>query len=103
MKIYNYSTKPVEINGNPISDTEIFLQDSLWYASWITHNGVQIYDPLTEPRNKQITIRDNLSTGGYLYEEDSISPPDIWVWVGLMISFFSFYVIVRLIQKIRTR
>ena len=85
-----------------LDETEIYLQPNMHYASWIQHNGVQIYPPIDEERNIIFTIRDNLN-GGYLYEEMSIPPPDIWLWVSTFVSFFGFWFSIRIIQKIKTR
>ena len=103
MKIFNYSTKPVFLNGNMIEDTEIYLQPNMFYASWIQHNGVQIYNPIDEPRNMILTIRDNISTGGYIYEEMPIEPPDIWIWVTILITFWGFWFSVKILQKLKMR
>lgn len=86
-----------------VDDIEIYLQPNMFYASWIQHNGVQIFDPNTEPRNKVLTIRDNISTGGYIYEEMSLEPPNIYPWVGLFITFFGFWLMIKIVQKIKTR
>lgn len=102
MKIFNYSDLPVVIRNVAIDDREIYLPESIerWH---IQHNGIDFIPPSSDERNVVMTIHNAGTANQYQYRTETFSTPDIWVWIGLMISFFSFYVIVRLIQKIRTR
>lgn len=102
MKILNYSDLPVTIRNVPITDTEIYLPESIerWH---VQHNGLDFIPPSSNERNIVLTIHNSGQANQYKYNTEVFSMPDIWVWIGTFISFFSFFLLVRLIQKIKTR
>jgi hypothetical protein len=102
LKIYNYSDTPIIIKGAVINDREITIPSH--FERWIVkHNGQDFIPPTSSDRNVIMYIRNTGQPDTFVYKTDSYSIPDIWVWVGTLVSFFSFFIIVRVIQKIRTR
>ena len=100
MKIYNYSDKPVVINGVAIHDHLIHMDNSI-QRFYIKHNNYSFVTRHTEERNIIYTILNEDSGTGYVYRSDIIKAPDIWVWVSVFITFFSFYFVIRVLQKIK--
>ena len=101
MKIFNYSDKPVEIGGVPVTDHIIHLDNdvNIWQ---VRHDGVAFIPPADEERNIVFTITKN-SYGTYSIKQDEFSVPDIWTWVTIFLTTFSFWLSVRIIQKLKTR
>lgn len=105
MRIYNYSDVPVIINGNEVSDTEIYLPNNINYAQRdIKHNGIQVAPDFDSEsnRNLQFTITNHRSNlGDYTITQMDISPPEISSWAFTYFLFFGFYFMVRIMQKIK--
>jgi hypothetical protein len=101
LKIYNYTDLPVVIHGRDYEGHIYYLYNDI--ERWnLKHNGQDFVTASSNDRNVVYTITQN-NAGGYKYKMDSYPLPDIWVWVGTLVSFFSFFLLVRLIQKIKTR
>ena len=101
MKIYNYSDLPVEIGGIPIDDHIIHLDNgiNIWQ---VRHDGVAFLPPSDEDRNLIFTITKN-SYGTYSIKQDEFAVPNIYPWVGLFITFFGFWLMIKIVQKIKSR
>ena len=101
MKVYNYSDKPVVIKGAEIKDTEFFLPAHM--ERWIVkHNNQDFIPPTSSNRNAIVTIRNTGQPDSYSYKTIEYKTPDIWVWIGVFLTFFSFYFWIRIVQKIKT-
>jgi hypothetical protein len=99
MKIYNYSDKPIQINGVPRDEHILFLNASI--PEWnVKHNNHVFLPTRDEDRNIVTTIY-KLPSGSYSYRHDNFSTPDVWLWVSIFLTFFSFHFILRIIQKIK--
>ena len=101
MKIFNYSDTPVIINGVSITDHLIHLDNGI-PKSHVTHNGVRFLGDFQTDRNIIYTIT-NDSGGGYIFRSDVLEVPNIYPWVGLYITFFGFWLMIKIVQKIKTR
>lgn len=100
MKIYNYSDQPIYIHGVAHEGHVDYLYATI--ERWnVVHDGRYFIQPTGSERNAVYTIT-NTNTG-YKYKTDFIEVPNIWVWVGLFITFFGFWFSIKLIQKIKTR
>jgi hypothetical protein len=99
MKIFNYSDKPVVIGGIPNDDHIIHLDNgvSIWQ---VRHDDKAFIPPSDEDRNLVFTIT-NLTYGGYSIKQDEYTVPDIWLWVSVFLTFFTFYFVIRVFQKIK--
>ena len=100
MKVYNYSDKPVVINGVEIHDHLIHIDNSI-QRFYVKHNEYAFLTKHTEERNLIYTIVNDSDGSGYSYRSDMINVPDVWVWVGIFLTFFSFHIVLRIVQKVR--
>ena len=101
MKIFNYSDKPVVINGVPIHEHLIHIDNSI-QRHFVTHNGREFLSShLTDDRNLIFSII-NHPNGSYNYREQNFAVPNIWLWIGVFLTFFSFMFLTRVIQKLKT-
>ncbi len=103
MKIYNYSDEPVVIDGSTISDREIILPTN-YDRNIVTHNGSMfLFNAKTTDSNVIYTITNHRSgnDGHYRIKTESFQTPPIYLYIGIFISFFSFFLLVRLIQKLK--
>jgi hypothetical protein len=98
MKIYNYSDKPVVINGVSRDEHILHLHSAIPTGN-VNHDGKSFLPSTTDDRNIIFTITN--STDGYSYREDEFSVPDVWTWITIFLTFFSFYFVVRILQKIK--
>ena len=100
MKIFNYSDKPVVINGVDINDHLIHIDNSILKSN-ITHNGNSFITHHNEERNIIYTITKNPAQTNYQYRSDVFSVPDVWLWVSIFITFFGFYFLIQNTTKIK--
>ena len=98
MKIYNYTNIPVKYRGEPIPE---HIQPIHWtqvgHGYW-DHNGVRLsytgeYDKLY--------IRHSWN-GNFDYEYYQTQLPPVWIWVSIFLTFFSFFFVLRIVQKIKS-
>lgn len=102
MKIYNYSDKPVVIAGVPTHEHVIYINNSM-QRHFITHNGQQFLDSHHDSDRNLIFSINNHPNGSYDYREQNLATPNIFPWVGLFITFFGFWLMIKIVQKIKTR
>ena len=103
MKIFNYSDKPVLINGIEVSDHIVHLDNSI-QRHFVKHDGRTFLTPhTTGERNMIYTILNNSSNTGYEYRNDSVGVPDVFFWVSIFFTFFGFWFVMKITQKIKTR
>ena len=100
MKVYNYSDQPIYVHGVAHEGHLPYLYNSI--ERWnVVHDGRYFIQPTGTERNAVYTIANTNS--GYKYKIDYITPPDIFPWIFLFITFFGFWFSIKLIQKIKTR
>lgn len=100
MKIFNYSDLPVNVAGNDIHDHLIHVHNSFHN---IYHNGELFLPPKTEDRNIIVTISNHPANDEYVYKIDQFAVPNIYPFVGLFTLFFGFFIVIKLVQKLKTR
>ncbi len=102
MKIYNYSDLPVVIGNQSINSEFIRLSNDI-RKPFVTHNGFQFTsNQNTEDRNIIYTIITK-PDGSYGYMEDIIEPPNIYPVIGILFLSFAFLILIKLVQKLKTR
>ena len=102
MKIINYSDKPVYIKTVPIEDTEIYIPP--YFERWIVkHNNQDFIPPSYDDRNIILTIRNTGVADQYVYKSEEFTFPNVFPLLGVFMAFFGFFIVIKLIQKIRTR
>lgn len=100
MKIFNYSDIPVNVAGNDIHDHLIHVHNSFQN---IHHNNELFLPSTNQDRNIIVTISNHPHLDSYVYKIDEFAVPNIYPWVGLFITFFGFWLCIKIIQKIKTR
>lgn len=100
MKIFNYSDKPVVIGGVPTHEHVIYINNSM-QRHIVTHNNKQFLNPHSTTDRNIIYSINNHPNGSYDYREQNLSVPDVWLWVSIFITFFGFYFVTRILQKIK--
>ena len=102
MKVFNYSDQPIYIKTVPIDDVEVYIPP--YFERWIVkHNGQDFLPPSSSDRNVILTIRNTGQPDSYVYRTEEFLTPNIYPWVGLFITFFGFWFMIKIIQKIKTR
>ena len=102
MKIFNYSDKPVIINGVEVSDHLVHLDNSI-QRHYVTHNGTSFLSHhTTSDRNVIYTIL-NKNDNSYLYRTDEVGVPDVFFWVSIFFTFFGFWFVMKISQKLKTK
>ena len=100
MRVYNYSDKPVVINGVPIN-THIIHLDTAISPGNVLHNGTTFLPNHDQDRNSVFTI---MNTGtGYAYREDVYSNPPVWWFSSILIVSIGYLMLIKVMQKIRAR
>ena len=104
VKIYNYTNIPCVYKGSSIESQSFYIPDSALISTFgkyyqLKHNGNIIADEETDC----VVISANTTGTGYVYEKISFPVPDINLSLVTLFTFFGFYFMVRIIQKIRTR
>lgn len=100
MKIYNYSDQPVYVHGVAYDGHIEHLYLGIQRYN-VVHNNRHFINSVGTERNAIYTIT-NTNTG-YKYKIDYIDVPNVFPYVGLFVAFFGFMLVVRLIQKIKSR
>lgn len=101
MKIYNYSDKPVVIGGIPTHEHVIYINNSM-QRHMVIHNDKQFLSTNVRTADRNIIYSiNNHPNGSYDYREQNLKTPDIWVWVSVFLTFFSFYFVIRIVQKLK--
>jgi hypothetical protein len=103
MKIYNYSDIPCVYKGSTIDEASFYIPDNALVSNQgyyqLQHNGSIIADEDTDV----VVISANTGGTGYVYDKVSFPVPDINTSLFTLLTFFAFYFMVRVIQKIKTR
>ncbi len=94
MKISNYSSLPMYVNGVDVSQREITLPTSFTGTILV---GTENISYSTE--SFEITV---VSSGtGLIIDETTLPDPPIWMAMVLMVTVFGFNMIVRVLNKLR--
>lgn len=101
MKIFNYSDQPVVIGGVPTHEHVIYINNNM-QKQHVTHNGKQFLNAHHSNDRNIIYSINNHPNGSYDYREQNLSVPDVWIWISIFLTFFSFYFCIRIVQKIKS-
>ena len=105
MKIYNYSDLPLIIDGSTVTHHEVNLPTN-YDRNLVTHNDVQFLNNANSKNNNvvyMITQHRSGNEGHYRIKLETYEVPNIWLWAGIFLSFFSFFFLVRIMQKLKLR
>ena len=98
MKIYNYTNTPVLYRGEPIPNHIVPIEwNKVGYGYW-EHNGQQLY--YTGEYDK-LYIHPHWN-GNFQYDYQATDLPPVWIWVSIFLTFFSFFFVLRIVQKIKS-
>lgn len=98
LKIYNYSDKPIIINGVSRDEHTLHLNSSIPLVN-VKHDGISFLPQTSQDRNVIFTITN--TSEGYSYIEDHMSIPDVWMWISIFFTFFAFHFLIRIAQKLK--
>lgn len=97
MKVYNYTNIPVYYRDDPIPlDIHPIHIERKNYGFW-THNGEQIKN---DGLNDKLYIVPHWNDS-IQYDYQLTKFPEVSLWIGVFLTFFSFFFLVRIIQKIK--
>ena len=97
MKVYNYTNIPVYYRDDPIPDNvNPIIIDRINYGHW-THNGQKINN---DGEHDKLYIMPHWNDN-YQYDYTATDIPDVWLWVSIFLTFFGFYFVTRILQKIK--
>jgi hypothetical protein len=105
MKIYNYSDSPVTVDGKEIDAIEINLPTN-FDRNIVTHNGSTFLKNSNIANSNVCYFITNHRSGNpnhYRIKEEIYDVPNVWMWSGIYLTFFSFFLMIRVFQKIKSR
>lgn len=99
MRIFNYTDKPVIINGIPMEGNEIKITDESFERSEIGHHTKSFH---TLEQHHYLHIYQNPNRpNGYEYRLTEHPLPNIATFSFILVSTIALHLLVKIIQKLR--